>query len=137
MGCVAAVNETGTDPNMHLIRIALASLLACGGAAQAQISGDVVKIGIITDMSSVYADIDGAGELHGRVQRHLGGGAAGGHHIGAPVGKLAHAGRARTHAGEVDDTIAGQRPAAGGVCSHGCILVFSFVDLKKCGRYPI
>jgi len=41
--------------------IALASLLACGGAAQAQISGDVVKIGIITDMSSVYADIDGAG----------------------------------------------------------------------------
>jgi len=42
-------------------RIALASLLACGGAAQAQISGDVVKIGIITDMSSVYADIDGAG----------------------------------------------------------------------------
>ncbi|MEJ6003152.1 ABC transporter substrate-binding protein [Paucibacter soli] len=44
-----------------LSRITLASLLACGGAAQAQISGDVVKIGIITDMSSVYADIDGAG----------------------------------------------------------------------------
>jgi branched-chain amino acid transport system substrate-binding protein len=43
-------------------RIALASLLACGAAtAQAQISGDVVKIGIITDMSSLYADIDGAG----------------------------------------------------------------------------
>ena len=41
--------------------VALASLLACGAAAQAQISGDVVKIGIITDMSSVYADIDGAG----------------------------------------------------------------------------
>ncbi|WP_271007648.1 ABC transporter substrate-binding protein [Paucibacter sp. B51] len=49
---------------MNTIRIkhlALASLLACTGAAQAQISGDVVKIGIITDMSSVYADIDGAG----------------------------------------------------------------------------
>jgi branched-chain amino acid transport system substrate-binding protein len=29
--------------------------------AQAQISGDVIKIGLITDMSSVYADIDGAG----------------------------------------------------------------------------
>ena len=28
-------------------------------AAQAQISGDVIRIGIITDMSSVYADIDG------------------------------------------------------------------------------
>jgi branched-chain amino acid transport system substrate-binding protein len=42
--------------------VALASVLACGThAAQAQISGDVVKVGIITDMSSVYADIDGAG----------------------------------------------------------------------------
>ncbi|WAC74027.1 ABC transporter substrate-binding protein [Roseateles sp. SL47] len=40
-----------------------AALLLAGavGGAQAQISGDVVKIGIITDMSSVYADIDGAG----------------------------------------------------------------------------
>ncbi|MDH0863029.1 ABC transporter substrate-binding protein [Mitsuaria sp. GD03876] len=42
--------------------VALASVLACGSlGAQAQVSGDVVKIGIITDMSSVYADIDGAG----------------------------------------------------------------------------
>jgi branched-chain amino acid transport system substrate-binding protein len=32
-----------------------------GSAAQAQISGDTIKIGIITDLSSVYADIDGAG----------------------------------------------------------------------------
>ncbi|MBV8035656.1 ABC transporter substrate-binding protein [Roseateles sp.] len=38
-----------------------ASLAACGLAAQAQISGDVIKIGFLTDMSSVYADIDGAG----------------------------------------------------------------------------
>ncbi len=39
------------------------AIATCGlaGTAQAQISGDVVKIGIITDMSSVYADIDGAG----------------------------------------------------------------------------
>ena len=29
--------------------------------AQAQISGDVIKIGIITDMAGVYADIDGLG----------------------------------------------------------------------------
>ncbi|WP_409993957.1 ABC transporter substrate-binding protein [Roseateles albus] len=44
-------------------RTALASIAAFGlaGAAQAQISGDTVKIGFITDMSSVYADIDGAG----------------------------------------------------------------------------
>ncbi len=42
--------------------IALAGLTACAAiSAQAQISGDVVKIGIITDMSSVYADIDGQG----------------------------------------------------------------------------
>ncbi len=42
--------------------LAAALLLAgAAGGASAQISGDVVKIGIITDMSSVYADIDGAG----------------------------------------------------------------------------
>jgi len=47
-----------------LKRIALASLVACAataGTAQAQVSGDVIKIGIITDMSGLYADIDGAG----------------------------------------------------------------------------
>jgi len=44
-----------------LKRIALAGLVACAGGAQAQISGDVIKIGIITDMSGLYADIDGAG----------------------------------------------------------------------------
>jgi len=43
--------------------VALACLGALGfaGAAQAQISGDVVHIGFITDMSGVYADIDGQG----------------------------------------------------------------------------
>ena len=35
-----------------------ASTLFCG-AAQAQYSGDVIKIGFITDMSGLYADIDG------------------------------------------------------------------------------
>jgi branched-chain amino acid transport system substrate-binding protein len=39
--------------------LALAAMF--GTAAQAQISGDVIKIGIITDMSSLYADIDGQG----------------------------------------------------------------------------
>ena len=40
---------------------ALAFGIAWGGTtpAQAQISGDVIRIGIITDMSSVYADLDG------------------------------------------------------------------------------
>ena len=48
---------------MKLKKLALATLAACGfaGAAQAQISGDVVKIGMLTDLSGVYADIDGPG----------------------------------------------------------------------------
>ena len=52
---------------MKLTKIALAcglvSTLALGtvGTAQAQISDNVIRIGIITDMSSVYADIDGMG----------------------------------------------------------------------------
>lgn len=37
------------------------SIAALAGApAQAQISGDVIKIGIITDMSGLYSDIDGS-----------------------------------------------------------------------------
>jgi branched-chain amino acid transport system substrate-binding protein len=37
---------------------AVAGLFAAGGA-QAQISGDTIKIGFITDMSGLYSDIDG------------------------------------------------------------------------------
>jgi branched-chain amino acid transport system substrate-binding protein len=48
---------------MKLSRIAAACALATSGLlalpAQAQISGDVIKIGFITDMSGLYADIDG------------------------------------------------------------------------------
>jgi len=50
---------------MKLSKIALAcglaSTLALGAttSAQAQISGDVIRIGIITDMSGLYSDIDG------------------------------------------------------------------------------
>ena len=40
---------------------AVAATTLFGAAAHAQISGDVIRIGIITDMSSVYADIDGPG----------------------------------------------------------------------------
>jgi branched-chain amino acid transport system substrate-binding protein len=40
---------------------ACALTLAAATGAQAQVSGDVIKIGLITDMSSVYADIDGQG----------------------------------------------------------------------------
>ena len=38
---------------------ALAAAALLGTSAQAQISGDVIKIGLITDMSGLYADIDG------------------------------------------------------------------------------
>ena len=37
----------------------LAAGAVLGSTAQAQISGDVIKIGIITDMSGLYSDIDG------------------------------------------------------------------------------
>jgi branched-chain amino acid transport system substrate-binding protein len=43
------------------IAVAAAAACAVAGTAQAQVSGDVVKIGIITDMSGLYADLDGAG----------------------------------------------------------------------------
>jgi branched-chain amino acid transport system substrate-binding protein len=44
---------------------ALAAVLAAGAAlpAQAQISDDVVKIGVLTDMSSLYSDATGKGSL--------------------------------------------------------------------------
>ncbi|HEX8612776.1 MAG TPA: ABC transporter substrate-binding protein [Telluria sp.] len=44
--------------------IALAASAACLGfalPAQAQISNDTIKIGMLTDVSGVYADVDGAG----------------------------------------------------------------------------
>src|SRR3989442_2583822 len=40
---------------------AAASLAFAGSLAQAQISDGVVKIGVLTDMSSLYADITGSG----------------------------------------------------------------------------
>ncbi len=42
---------------------ASAALAVSMGAAQAQISDDVVKIGVLTDMSSLYADATGKGSL--------------------------------------------------------------------------
>ena len=41
--------------------LATAAMLAAVAPAQAQISGDTIKIGIITDMSGLYSDIDGQG----------------------------------------------------------------------------
>ena len=41
--------------------LAASALLGLTAPAQAQISGDTIKIGIITDMSGLYSDIDGQG----------------------------------------------------------------------------
>ena len=47
----------------NAIAIATATLCALGfsGAAHAQVSGDTIKIGFISDMSGVYSDVDGLG----------------------------------------------------------------------------
>jgi branched-chain amino acid transport system substrate-binding protein len=49
--------------NSRTVSIAIAAAFgaALATSASAQISGDVVKIGLITDMSGLYADIDGPG----------------------------------------------------------------------------
>lgn len=44
-------------------RLLLAATTLYGAAASAQISGDVVKVGVLTDMTGVYADYGGKGSL--------------------------------------------------------------------------
>src|SRR5438309_11570004 len=49
---------------MKRVLIALAVTAALGaGSAQAQISDNVVKIGVLSDMSSLYTDLAGAGSV--------------------------------------------------------------------------
>ncbi|MBK8908773.1 MAG: ABC transporter substrate-binding protein [Rhodospirillales bacterium] len=50
---------------MKLLKLALAStaMVAFGGLAQAEISDDVVKIGVLNDRSGVYADLSGEGSV--------------------------------------------------------------------------
>src|SRR6202050_1316823 len=43
--------------------LAASALAVSGGPSNAQISDDVVKIGVLTDMSSIYADGTGKGSL--------------------------------------------------------------------------
>lgn len=58
---------------------ALAATTMFGASAQAQVSGDVVKIGFITDLSGLYADIDGpaGGEAIKMAVAEMGGAVAG------------------------------------------------------------
>ena len=48
---------------MKAIILTIAATLALTAPAVAQISGDVVKLGVLNDMSSLYADIGGAGSV--------------------------------------------------------------------------
>ncbi len=48
--------------NRSLLALSIGALLAAG-TAQAQISDGVVKIGVLSDMSSLYADLDGNGSV--------------------------------------------------------------------------
>jgi branched-chain amino acid transport system substrate-binding protein len=45
------------------VALGAAALFGAVAPAQAQFSGDVIRIGVITDMSSVYADIGGQGSV--------------------------------------------------------------------------
>jgi branched-chain amino acid transport system substrate-binding protein len=58
---------------------ALAATTMFGASAQAQVSGDVIKIGFITDLSGLYADIDGpaGGEAIRMAVAEMGGAVAG------------------------------------------------------------
>jgi branched-chain amino acid transport system substrate-binding protein len=47
----------------NLLSLAVAATFAFAGAAQAQISDGIVKIGVLNDMSGLYSDITGPGSL--------------------------------------------------------------------------
>ena len=49
--------------SIRTLGVAAVALMAAAGAANAQISDNVVKIGVLSDMSSLYADIGGPGSL--------------------------------------------------------------------------
>src|SRR5512135_3807523 len=46
-----------------LIAAAVAATLSMAGAASAQVSDGVIKIGVLSDMSSLYSDIGGPGSV--------------------------------------------------------------------------
>ena len=61
--------------------IALAAFLGCG-TAQAQVSDGVVKLGVLNDMSSLYADIGGKGSV---LAAQMAADDVGGKVLGAPI----------------------------------------------------
>jgi branched-chain amino acid transport system substrate-binding protein len=57
------IRENNTMKSFAAVVAAGLALAVSGTAANAQISDDVVKIGVLTDMSSLYADATGKGSL--------------------------------------------------------------------------
>ena len=55
------MNTVKNSMKMMALAVTAAFTLGAASSASAQISGDVVKIGLITDLSGLYADIDGQG----------------------------------------------------------------------------
>src|ERR1700754_2176046 len=51
------------NPMLKTVALACLAALGLAGTAQAQVSVDVIRIGFITDLSGVYADIDGQGGI--------------------------------------------------------------------------
>jgi branched-chain amino acid transport system substrate-binding protein len=65
------------------LAVLLSSLAsACSGAANAQISNDLVRIGVLNDQSGVYADLGGAGSV---IAAHMAVEDVGGKALGKPV----------------------------------------------------
>src|SRR6476619_8167914 len=57
------VEETGRETMMRAAFVAGLVALAVAAPATAQVTDDVVKIGVLTDMSSLYSDINGQGAV--------------------------------------------------------------------------
>jgi Periplasmic binding protein len=47
----------------HLLSLSVLALALASGAAQAQVTDGVVKIGVMTDMAGLYSDISGPGSV--------------------------------------------------------------------------
>jgi branched-chain amino acid transport system substrate-binding protein len=71
------------SPLQLRLAVLLSSLAsACSGAANAQISNDLVRIGVLNDQSGVYADLGGAGSV---IAAHMAVEDVGGKVLGKPV----------------------------------------------------
>ena len=82
--------------------LACATLFAATAspADPAPISDGVVKIGVLTDMSSIFSDIGGKGSVVAAQMAvdDFGGKVLGGHPAAKPLADQAHAGRGKGHA---------------------------------------